>query len=486
MKLSNTHPCYVSRLPEWEMLEDAFEGEIRVKSRGQSYLPPTSGMRADGMNVDQEGYRAYQAYLLRAVFPELVSGAVDAMVGLMHRKPANIKLPEKMRPLLQSATIDGESLLVLLRKINENQLLFGRIGILADVPSGGGPNSLPFIVPYTAKAILNWSVTKDPQGHDQLTMACLDESGPVLQDDLSWKDGKKQRIIACGETARMLGLPSLDYTTASSEDDAPVDASQFIIPSLAGKTLPVLPFRVIGSTDLVADPDKSPLLGVMRLCMAIYRGEADYRQTLFMQGQATLVRKGVTGGENEQQRIGAGAMIDVPSDGDAKYICAPGESLSEQRQALENDYKRAAESGAQLLEARGKAAESGDALRVRVAARTATLANVAATGAEGLQELLKIMAVWMGENPDEVKIEPNLDFTEDENNVQDLVYIMDARERGIPWSLESIHEWLKRHDYTKMEFADEMLKIKDELPAAKSILGPAPASKTKQGPGASN
>src|SRR5690606_16749209 len=133
-----------------------------------------------------------------------------------------------------------------------------------------------------------------------------------------------------------------------------------------------------------------PLLGLSNLCLAIYRGEADYRQALFQQGQDTLV---VIGGlEYDEQgkplRLGAGAVVGVPLGGDAKYVGTEGKGLAEMRQALENDKAAAVQRGARLLTAKGGDRQSGEALRVRVAAQTATLTIMAKTAAAGLEWLL--------------------------------------------------------------------------------------------------
>ena len=88
-----------------------------------------------------------------------------------------------------------------------------------------------------------------------------------------------------------------------------------------------IPFVFINSKDLSTIPDKPPLDSLARLALAIYRAEADYRQNLFMQGQDTLVRIGSTfeqDDENKAVRMGAGARLDMPVNGDAMYIGVSG------------------------------------------------------------------------------------------------------------------------------------------------------------------
>lgn len=492
MDLSQRHPLYNQIYDIWKSIRLSHAGEEAVKREGVLYLPPTRAMQEDGVGKpNAAGEKNYQAYKTRAVFPDLVSAAVDAMVGLMHRRPPHIELPAQMESMRANATLEGESLEVLMRRINQEQLLTGRLGLMVDIPTSPQSNVLPYLVTYQAERIVNWDVEAYPDGREVLSLVVLDESADArVPGQTGWARKTVYRLLIAGQTAVDLGSPvGAVYAVGETNNSNELDIGSVLAPSLGGRVLERVPFVLIGARDLVPNPDTPPLLGVSRLSFTIYRGEADYRSSLFQQAQATLALVGAHDtGEGESQRLGSGAVIELPIGGDAKFVEVSGEGLGEMRTALENDYRRAAEAGAQLLEARGKSAESGDALRVRVAARTATLANVAMTGAEGLQSALRLAAEWRGLDPAKVIVTPNLDFAEDEFNTQDLVYFMDAKERGIPLSLESIHRFLKKHDVTEKEFEDEIEAIRKEKAMQKEILGPPtvandPANQPKPAPG---
>lgn len=181
-----------------------------------------------------------------------------------------------------------------------------------------------------------------------------------------------------------------------------------------------------------------------------------------MQGQDTLVIIGST--DDEEIRAGAGAHISVPMGGNAKYIGTDSKGLAEMRESMIQDKKEAAESGGKLLDTRAGNAESGEALKIRVGARTASLNQVALSGAEGLQALLRLIARWVGADPEKVKVEPNLDFTDASVEGRTLVDWMSAKALGLPWSKESIHRKLQEKDFTEMEYEDEMAAIEAEAP----------------------
>jgi hypothetical protein len=132
------------------------------------------------------------------------------------------------------------------------------------------------------------------------------------------------------------------------------------------------------------------------------------------------------------------------------------------RISLENDTKKAqAKSGQLIAPAAGKQ-ESGDALQTRLAAQTATLNQIALTSAAALERILKLAATWMGLNPDEVRVIPNLEFADLSIDGRSFVELMTARSMGAPISLESIHGLAVDKGLTKLSFEEEQDKIAEE------------------------
>lgn len=466
MSVSTPHPSYVDRAPEWGQMRDTHQGERAVKEASFKYLPPTSGMLLDGAATSalSIGFQAYNAYRMRARFPDHVTDATEAYLGIMHHKPPEIQLPAALEPMRLNATSNGESLEMLLRKINEEQIVVGRLGLHADPIEGTPAGTTPMIVLYPAETILNWDegprATTEPA---TLNMVVLDESGFERDDDFTYKWENRYRVLSLGDFRENEGAgENVQYGYVTLKENETFNPDDMEIPSMAGKPLNSIPFVFINSKDIVSEPDVPPLLGLSNICLAIYRGEADYRQALFMQGQDTLVVIG--GGQDKDWRTGAGAVINLPQGQgvDAKYIGVDSTGLSEMREALENLEKQAAIKGGQAMETMSKERESGDALKIRVAARTATLNQIALAGAFGLEQLLKKVAVWMGADPDEVIVTPNLDFVDEELSGATLVEYMSARTLGLPYSLLSIHTRMKEKGLTNMTFEEEVAQMVEE------------------------
>lgn len=464
--LESRHPQYSDFVLDWEQLRDTYRGERCVKDRGTRYLPMTSGMIEDGADKSAEslGAKAYRAYKTRAVFPEVVGEAVEAMLGVMHHKPPTIELPAKMEPLREKATTRGESLAMLLRRINEEQLVTGRLGLLLDVPKNNPLAELPHVALYKAEHVTNWDEGDEDNGHpDSLNLVVIDERGPKRTSAFEWEEVERYRVLVLGDVQENEQPGGGVYSCGVFEEGSEFDASELLVPSIRGKTLDRIPFVFVNTKDVVPEPDDGPLLGLSNLALAIYRGEADYRQALFMQGQDTLVTIGATGGDDENgRRMGANAEIALPQGGDAKFIGVDSQGLPEMRSALENDYERAESKSKGLIESVGRAAESGEALHVRVAARTASLNQIALTGAFALQELLRMAATWIGANPDEVIVTPNLDFVDDHLEGSNLVAFLTAKTLGAPWSLQSIHELMQARGLTEKTWEEELEQLQIE------------------------
>lgn len=473
MALDTTHPLYADTIDDITLMRNSYKGERAMKEAGVTYLPPTPGMIMDGMiGPNGVGYKAYQSYKNRARFPEFVSDAVEYLLGMMHNKPPTIEVPEKLKPMIDKATADGEGLEGLLRRINEQQLVTGRVGAMLDLPSVPDPaNPMPFIALYHSEAILNWDDSEDNVDINRLSLVVLDESGYERNDEFAWVMQKRYRALV---DASELGIAGLSGYACALYRDVTFDPTALVNPMLRGVKLEEVPFVFINSKDTLARPDNPPLLPLAYAAKAAYQSEADYRQALFLQGQDTLVviggiRHNVDG--EEDTRVGAGAKIEVEAGGDAKYIGVSSTGLPELRQALENDYKRAEAKTGQLVNSMGSNAESGTALQTRVGAQTATLKQIAKTGAAGLERLLKIAAKWMGANADEVRVSANLEFADMTMTGKDLVDMMTAKNMGAPLSSETVHDNMRKKGLTNRTFEEEMDLVNDETPILGSLAG---------------
>lgn len=478
MAVDNKHPNYTTRLPDWEQMGECYAGERIIKQRRTKYLPPTTGMVLDGIEKTgpDGGKEAYDAYLARAVFPDFVKQGIEAMVGIMHREAARVEVPEVMKPMLENISGTGESIQMFLRRMNEWQLLYGRAGILVDVPTGQTVDKAkPYLSLYAAPRIINWDDGARIEGKQHLEFVVLDESDDERTAGFEWEFKNRYRICQMsGSIPTNNELPPPNpvnnatgvYRTAKVEqNDADLTNAAWTNPSLGGKTLDAIPFIFVNTKDLASSPDDPPLLGLSNLCLAIYRGEADFRQNLHMQGQDTFV---IIGAEDEKKtRLGAGARVSLPRDGDAKFVGVGADGLQAQKEAIDADKAMAAELTSRLFDSTGTSYQSGEALRIRVSAKTATLRTIALTGAEALRQALVLMARWMNVSEAEIEkivVEPNTDFADTSAASRTALELQQAKTMGFPLSQKSLHRFAAQQGLTVLTFEEEQAEIEKEPP----------------------
>lgn len=464
--ITETHPSYAAFADYWQKLRDAYSGEDAIKRADTAYLFATEHMNILGMTPGQPGYEKYKAYRDRAVYPELVKYAVEVLLGSLWTKPPVIELPTALEAMLEDATLQGETLEGLLMRIHEQQLVTGRVGLLLDIAVDNDGKARPYIAVYDAETIINWDEGNrdDANARSFLNLVVLNETA-YERNGFKWELVEKYRVLVLGDpTKNEDAADKAVYTVGVFRQTDAFDYATTKAPVLLGTALEEIPFVFINSKDVLSDPDRPPLLGLANRALTIYRGEADYRQNLFMQSQDTLVVIGSPEDPKNPIRVGAGATIHLPVNGDAKYVGVSANGLAEQRSALEGDYGYAATMSGQLLDTVSREKESAEALNVRIGAKTASLKQIATTSAAGLEKLLKIAARWIGANEDEVSVKPNLDFADVVLTTKTLVELQTFKTMGGPIARETIHAVMKERGLTELTYEEEVDKILEEEP----------------------
>lgn len=422
------HPEYDAFAPSWELLRNAFEGEDAVKSAGQKYLPLKNGLAKlmESASHRALAQAAYDAYKARAEFPDLVALTVRGAVGTILDQAAEIELPPELEPLREKATRDGLTLEALHRRIATEVMLTGRYGLLPGIAADGSP----YLAGYIAESIINW----DQDEENVADFVVLDESGYVRdRESNEWETVEKYR--ECFVEGGRYGARVWTKGKEGWEVGEVVEASD-----RKQRPLGFLPMVFVGSNDLTPDPDDVPLYGLAKLSVRIYQLDADLRQTLHYTSEPTPM---VSGYDDPQEAIKNGQVPQgiggtniwvLPKDGRGEFLEFTGAGAEAQHTEIKTAYDRAVMFGAQMLAEKGGANESGEAKRVRLDSQHSTLKGIAMTSASGLEKALRNVAIWIGANPDAVKVTPNLDFFDHTLGAQEITAIVKAwQDTAISW-----------------------------------------------------
>lgn len=464
---AHVHPQYDRYRYIWERIRDAYEGQDRVKYETVKYLPPTTGMAKPspyGPQMTPEGWYEYQGYISRAQFPGDTAQMVRTALGILWNKDATIEVPKRMEYIKEQATSEGDSLTQLMVDVNIEQLLPGRCGLLADLPAPvngvllkGKPE--PFITMYKCEQILNWDLgARGLAPFRQLNLVVLDESENERAEDMSIRWQNKYLVLSLGSLAP--NDTAGTYHVGRFRDENFVNQA-LRQPLIYNKPLPFIPFTFINATNIKPKVDAPPHIDLVDLCFSLYQNSADYEQMLHEHAQETLVVEG--GDEDKAYRVGTHATICTPGNGNKAYfIGLNGKGLPEMAKAYANKQILIERKSGQMVDTRSLQRESGESLKTRLAAQTATLSQIAKASGWGFTRCLQQIAVMTGCDPREVKVKPNTNFLNPELFAKTLVELMQAKNMGYPITDEDLYRLGQERGVNEKDFAAAMALLKGE------------------------
>jgi hypothetical protein len=445
--ITSKHPDFIQNEPIWEMMRDTSKGEHAVKAKNEIYLPKKSGIKAIKDRRKQQD--AYDAYKFRAEFPNIVGPTIRGSAGLIHSKETTIELPTALKHLTEKATADGLTLDQLHRRITSEVLRCGRFGLLPGVDDNGDM----FFARYMTETIPNWDETDGENDY-----VVLNETA-MVRDPLTnkWEklESYRELLVDEGRFRSRLWVKDSEGEFIPGEDDEDATVK-------GRELLDFMPFVFIGSQDMTASPDEIPMHGLGSLALRAYLLDADYMNTLHMTSEPTPWVSGVSK-EAAPKTIGAASLWVLENDlAKAGMLEFSGPGVDAQERAILNTLQRAVMFGAQLFQD-SSGNESGEAKKTRLNHETSTLKLISASSAQGLEKALKNAAIWAGANPDEVKVDANMDFVDHELSPQEITALVASWMQGA-YSKQTLFENLQRGSVIdeRTEFEEEEERIAEE------------------------
>lgn len=452
-KFDARHPLYVKFSDKWSRMRAVFDGEDTIKQGKDSYLPIPSGMTAKDGGIKYTPM--YEAYILRAQFPEILEPTVRGMNGVLHGQDAVFELPASVTHMELYATLDALTLAGLHRRVTEEILTVGRYALLADVNDLGES----YIAPYVAEAVVNWD-TMVVEGELVFSFVVLNESGPKRDPETwEWIETEQFRVLELDEDGN---YQATLWIKSEKGDWMIQEGYPKKLQKRGGGFIDYIPLVVINSTDVHPDPDQVPLYGVAKSAIAAYRKSADYEHGLFWGGQETLFIIGQRR-EDLPDRVGAGVVHGLPKGARAEYVGPEGTMIDALRTAIKDDLDTAVFHGTKMFDSDQRQVESGEALRLRHGAETATLKTIAKTSAAGIKLALEYCTDIMGALVD-VPAKPHLKFVEQPLGPEEVKALVLGWQSGA-FSKQTLFENLQRGGIVDPDllFEEEEERIKQEL-----------------------
>jgi len=467
MPVNTQHVKFEARLAAWERVRDALEGEDRVKAKNTQYLPRPPGMDRTGRGVTDGngkpvGDDRYSFYLGFAEFPEIVGPTLDGIQGLIHEKPADVKLPKQLEYLIEDATPDGEPLATLWERMTREVSATGRVHLLHDV---GRDDVLRFCT-YPAEAMINWLLKPKREGAAPTLVVLRETQSELIEEDgFAVKDVTYYRELRLVDGIYRIRLWVHKESAKPTIVPLPkTDAEGWMIPVHFGRNFLKIPIDVINAAGEGFDYGPIPIMPMVKRAYNIYRKTADYNRSLYVKTDPQPVIYGVDD-DDVPESIGGDSIWHFSNpEARAELLDIDGLGIPLLRQAIEDEYQRFQEEGGRLRESDG-GPESGEAVKRRQMVKQVTTKSLVINAGAQFEEALRGLARSRGLGEDaveKVEFKPNLDFAEPPMDPQDFDKLVDSKLKGGPLSWRSIHRLAKLRKLTDREYEEELDEIEEE------------------------
>ena len=411
---------YRKMLPVWLQMEDTYNQD--VKRYAHRYIAPPPGLFQEDLTNNEEialtikglktpvaensGWPAAAiAYALGGFEPDLVSRTLKGFSSLVGEHEPVVELPSSMEYLVNSATKDKLTLNRLYLNCVHSVLLKGRVPLYVDIFE-----DKPVLVQYPAESNVYWRRSDAGPDNSLFNYAILKEFVPNQEFLLL----ETKNYLEYLEVHLELYIDPVDGTfKVRKYEQTPVQGIEksTITPNVMGNTIDFVPLITIGSLDNTPDVDVAPLLGISNCVTQIYTLGCMLAHAENKSAVPTMYMTGVDP-DQAPSVMGASVVLTLPDyQSNVGYTKTDTSAMSHIQSRMEDFYAQAQELGASLLGSQKHGTESGEALRLRQASSTATLKSVVNNVGQGLERALKMVAMWMGENPDEVIFQPNNEFS---------------------------------------------------------------------------
>lgn len=460
---------------KWKRCRDVYDGADRIKEKSEVYLPKSRWHR----NAGKEGEQDYNDYKERAVFYSYMRDAVETVLGVLKKGEPTIKLPKKIAFLEQSATIYHDGLTALKAKLDKLILITGCAGLQLEVNSNpdNKSDSPDFYINIWQPESIKDKVFEIDQktGESFARMVLLDESDYVFS-----KETKSRERV---EKWRILGLDKYDqyYSVLIKPDDYPnfnldeppqaadpnkPEMGEAVYPEWHGRRMNRIPFTFVNATDLSGGHyDDPPLYDLVDLVLALYRGDADYRQTLHFTAGDFYKHTGCDPKrQKEKLAIGAGSIIHLSENEDISVVSSTGGGANLQKESLDHLHSLCQQRIMTMLDV--GANQSGAALEIVQNSKSARIEPINQNTGNAIAEQLRYAAEWTGTEREKTYDEVTFAPAKIEDTtlvVQQLLALWDSMStKGYPLTKEDFHALQRKANMTQKDFEQNEKQLEIE------------------------
>lgn len=463
---------------KWKRCRDVYDGSDRIKQKSEKYLPK-SRWHKDGGKAGEQDYIDYKS---RAVFYSYLRDAVETALGVLKKGEPTIKLPPTIDFMEHAATIYHDGLTALKAKIDKLILITGCAGLQLEVNGKDAKSDAPdfYINIWQPESIHDKVFEIDPEtGESYARMVLLDESDFVFNVQTKQRDFvQKWRVLGLDErgeyyTALMTPEQYTDFDLENPPVAADASAPEMgyaVYPAYRGERFKRIPFTFVNATDLSGGHyDDPPLYDLVDLVLALYRGDADYRQTLHFTASDFYKHTGCNDPQRQKKlSVGAGGIIHLGENEDIAVVSSPGGGANLQLASLQQLHAMCQQRIMTLLDV--GANQSGAALQIVQNSKSARIEPINQNTGNAIAEQLRYAAEWAGMSREETFDEVVFKSAKIEDTAPEIAQLIalwhSMMTEGYPLTKEDFHTLMKKINMTQNEFEQNQKVLEVESAAA--------------------
>lgn len=465
-QVKKTHPKYDEMAPKWQRVRDVVSGTDASKK----YLIVPKGL------TEEDDKNAYKN---RPVLFNATWKTVQALSGMVFRKPPVTDVAESIKPYLEDVTMSGVKFDDFAKEYIDELIEINRAGIIVDYPAQSAEgmtaaeaeklNLRPTMQLYKAESIDNWR-TQWVGNKTVLMMVKLAEDAALESNgEFDHKTEKRWRVLdlakrkveeGAGETEGLVYRVRVFRVNEKEDKDEQVGAT--IYPKMNGKPLDFIPFFFEPKVD------EPPLIDLVDTNIAHFRVSADYEHGCHFTGLAQAVVHGYQPPDGEKLYYGgANAWCFADPQAGAEIMAMDNDFVALTGN-LERKERQMAILGLRMLLNEKKDTETAQTANIHRAGESSTLSDIGRYGSNILTKALRVFAEWAG-SPGEWSVALNDEFLPPEVTPQELAEWLKAWQAGAPgFSDQGLFSLFQKRELVAADVTleDEQQRIGEKRPVA--------------------
>jgi len=436
------HPDLRKRLGDYNTIDDALQGEGRIKSKAEYYLP--------NPETNKEYYdKRYGNYCGRAIFYDVSRRTLQGLIGQIFSDDPNIELPSDIEFLKDDIDGKGVSLTQQAKKALSYTLAYSRAGLLVDYPETNEAVTVeqqqsgeirPFTKLYKASNIINWRVV-NKNGKQKLSLVVLLETYETDDNEYEFSTEKyhQYRVLRLRDGVYTQQLyrernpqPVNYYDEFPKVSDYEPVGDEVVPKDNQGNSFNCIPFMFIGSENNDYEIDHPFFYGLVSLNLAHYRNSADHEESLHITGQPTPVLTGLNQHwltEVLKGEVNFGSMGGIPLPAGASAELLQASSDTGLSAAMEHKERQMVALGAQIIQQQ-TVQRTAQEVRHEATSDGSMLMSAALNVQAAFVWALNTSRRFVSSNEAEIKFELNTDFELSHMTFEEVVKVVEIWQKG--------------------------------------------------------